>query len=557
MNAFVQPLGTPWALEGPSRTASPLHPAVGSYTRAAPEVRPSRPSGALWAAGLFAAGAALLGRRRGRRGREAEQLTLRLARGFGDSSERPDPDRLQPPTKPGERKPYDLPGPRAAPWKKENAEYLSDPNVTKKWIRPKGFKKKGKVVDMTQEIFDRASILRAKYKRPRFGWKEVMQDDLATSRLTGELPAIGTGEVWLSKYLSHCGVCSRRDVTGLVLQGRVMLNGQVVQSPVIRVDPTKDEVTLDGQKQTLRTLDEIIWIMLYKPKGCITAMEDPEGRRTVMDIVPFAKKRRLVPVGRIDRNASGIILLTNDYEWHTILAHPRYGHEKRYRVEVYNGVPSREKIQALTKGLELPDEERMLLPLVDMEVENGLKMGQIATLRFTLNEGKYRQIRRMFEFIGHPVRAIKRTQFGLLKLDPELKPGEWRQLSAREIRRLKGPTILRRPTMHPQDKMMMDQKTMQALENGGSVDWPMEMEHVRGVPKNRPGPPPSDRLDRSSDRGSRQASSDWDSRPRDRDRSPSPSEWDDEESPSEWDSRPQVRRPAPSGRGRSPPPGER
>lgn len=158
-----------------------------------------------------------------------------------------------------------------------------------------------------------------------------------------------------------------------------------------------------------------------------------------------------MPVGRIDRNASGLVLLTNDYEWHTILTHPRYEHSKRYKVQIYNGKPNREKLLALEKGLELPDEARPLLPLLDLEVEQESKVEEIATIKFSLTEGKYRQIRRMFEYVGHPVKSIKRTQFGLVPLDRDLKAGEWRMLTNKEIRRLKGPTILKKPTKHPGD----------------------------------------------------------------------------------------------------------
>lgn len=360
---------------------------------------------------------------------------------------------------------------KAAPWRKENAELREDPTYAKQWVwdpSRRGSKRrrfaKGVVMDRVQELDDRASELRAKYKRPRFGWKEVMQDDLRTTRLSEDLPAIGTGEVWLNKFLSHAGACSRRKVAELVLQGRVQINGEVVQDICTKVDPKKDKVFLDGRRKELKTLGEIIWIMLNKPKGVISTFEDSEGRKTVMDLVPFAKKRRLIPVGRIDRNAAGLLLLTNDYEWQTIMIHPRYEHTKRYKVEIYNGLPSRVKMQALRNGLELPDEPRPLLPLEDFEVMQQNKTDEIATIKFTLKEGKYRQIRRMFEYIGHPVKSIKRTEFGLLQLDRSLKAGEWRMLTPKEIRRLKGPTILKRPMKHPLDRQREIEREMDGHE---------------------------------------------------------------------------------------------
>jgi len=210
-------------------------------------------------------------------------------------------------------------------------------------------------------------------------------------------------------------------------------------------------VTLDGRPVKLRTLGELVWIMLYKPKGVISSVEDPLGRKTLMDLVPFAKEQRLVPVGRIDSHGSGLILLTNDYEWHSILTHPRYEHARRFNIQVYGGNPDRTKIVALQKGLELPDEARTCLPLKDIEVSKSKKHEGVHHISFTMHEGRYRQIQRMFEYIGHPVKSMKRTGFGLVPLDKKLKPGDWRLLTTKEIRRLKGPTILARPKKPPQE----------------------------------------------------------------------------------------------------------
>jgi len=325
-------------------------------------------------------------------------------------------------------------------------------NITEgKKITRKKFAK-ARVEDLTADVDREASRLRTMYKRPRFGWKEVMQDDLRTAKISGDQPAIGNGEVWLSKFLSHSGACSRRNVTELVLQGRVSVNGEIVQEPAMKINPQRDEVALDGQVKTLRTLDEMIWIMINKPKNTMSSMQDEEGRSCIIDIVPFAKKRRLVPVGRLDRNTRGLILLTNDYEWHSILTHPRHEVTKRYNVIVWNGEPSQDKLQALRQGLSLPDERRPLLPLIDLVVLERDKDTGTCNLTFKTTEGKYHFIQRMFEWIGHPVKSIKRTAFGELKMDRSLKDGEWRILTPKEIRRLKGPTILKRPRPPPEQK---------------------------------------------------------------------------------------------------------
>lgn len=343
-----------------------------------------------------------------------------------------------------------------AGWLAANQELKKDPAYGKKWVldpRKSGPKKKrwavGEVVDEVQDIDKNASRLRTMYKRPRFDWKDAEKDDLRTEAMSGKMAAIGNDEVWISKFLSHSGVCSRRRVKELVLQGRITVNGDVIQDPVLKIDPKKDTVAVDGKVQNLRTLDELVWVMLNKPKDILSTLEDPAGRKTVADLVPFARARRLVPIGRLERNSTGIILLTNDYEWHTVLAHPRYEMPKRYRVTVYNGAPDSQRMQALQTGLHLPDEGRPCLPLEELEVlQNDRRLG-MATLGFVMKEGKYRQILRMFEFIGHPIRAVKRTQIGLVRLDKELKAGEYRMLTPKEIRRLKGSTILKKPSGDP------------------------------------------------------------------------------------------------------------
>ncbi|CAK9027721.1 unnamed protein product [Durusdinium trenchii] len=361
-----------------------------------------------------------------------------------------------------------------AGWLAANQERKSDPAYGKKWVldpNKRGPKKKrwvvGEVIDESQDIDRNASRLRTMYKRPRFSWKEAKKDDLRTETLSGKMSVIGNDEVWISKFLSHSGVCSRRDVKELVLQGRVTVNGEVIKDPVTKVDPKKDTITVDGKEQRLRTLDEIIWVMVYKPKDVLSTMEDPQGRKCLTDLVPFAKNRRLVPIGRLERNSTGIMFLTNDYEWHTVLAHPRYETPRRYRVVVYNGAPDTQRLQALQKGLRLPDEGRPCLPLEELEVLEHDRNTGIATLSFIMKEGRYRQILRMFEYIGHPIRAVKRTQFGLVGLDKELKAGEYRMLTPKEIRRLKGATILKKPGRGPVERA----RKMEKVFSGSDTEF--------------------------------------------------------------------------------------
>mmetsp|Transcript_102769 Transcript_102769/g.257766 ORF Transcript_102769/g.257766 Transcript_102769/m.257766 type:complete len:683 (+) Transcript_102769:110-2158(+) len=341
-------------------------------------------------------------------------------------------------------------------WKRANQDLRDDPSYAYRWNierKPSGKFFKAKKISQLTELDKEASELRALYKRPRFSWAETKNDDLRTAMLSRDLPAIGTGEVKLSKFLAHCGVCSRRGAAEMVLAGRVSVNGMTVDNIAMWVTPEQDKVYVDGIQQQLRTLGEIVWVMLYKPRGCISTLDDPQGRRTVMDLVPHSKSRRLVPIGRIDRNASGLMFMTNDYEWHSILTHPRHEHHKTYSVEIYNGVPKHDVLDALKKGLHLPDEKRPLLPIKDFQVTKIDPVDESVRCTFTLQQGLYRQIRRMFEYVGHPVKRIKRIQFGQVKLDKALRPGEWRVLTPKEVRRLKGPTILKRPRGHPDDRL--------------------------------------------------------------------------------------------------------
>mmetsp|Transcript_58938 Transcript_58938/g.140695 ORF Transcript_58938/g.140695 Transcript_58938/m.140695 type:complete len:598 (+) Transcript_58938:103-1896(+) len=355
--------------------------------------------------------------------------------------------------------------PRRSPtsWKQANAEMRQQAEYQKRLeIRKSG--KRGsryntRVVDQREEMDVRASDLRSRQKRPRFSWREAAKDDPRTGKISGSTPSIGTEEVWLSKFLSHSARCSRRGATELVLQGRVEVNGEVVQKIAMKVDPTQDEVVVDGEIQTLQTLKELTWVMVHKPKGYDCHSDDPNWAKQVIDLVPYARKRKLRPVGRVDRWSQGLVILTNDYEWMNILTHARYGNTKRYKVTVTNGRPSSQALKALREGLELPDQARPLLPIEDLEVVRNSdgsigKKTDLCTMTFTLRDNSYRVVKRMFEYIGHPLKSQKRIGFGPLKLD--VPNSRWRPLTPKEVRQLKGPTILQKPSMHPEDEYAQD-----------------------------------------------------------------------------------------------------
>lgn len=230
----------------------------------------------------------------------------------------------------------------------------------------------------------------------------------------------------LQKVLAHAGVASRRRAEELIRAGRVRVNGQVVRKLGTKVDPERDVIAVDGQP--IAQFASHTYILLHKPPGVLSTTHDPHGRPTVLDLVET--EARVYPVGRLDKDSEGLILLTDDGELAHRLTHPRYEHEKAYRVLV-EGRPDERALRKLQEGVEL--EEEVTWPAaVEVEAEEGGG----AWLRVVIHEGRKRQVRRMCQAVGHPVRRLIRVRMGPLELG-ELQPGEWRPLTASEVRVLK------------------------------------------------------------------------------------------------------------------------
>ncbi|MBI4911447.1 MAG: rRNA pseudouridine synthase [Acidobacteria bacterium] len=229
----------------------------------------------------------------------------------------------------------------------------------------------------------------------------------------------------LQKILAHAGVDSRRKCEELILAGRVRVNGTVVTELGAKADPRRDEVTLDFQP--IRR-EEAVYILMNKPKGYVTTVKDDQGRPTVMALLKGVPAR-VYPVGRLDFNSEGLLLLTNDGELAQRMGAPEFHIPKIYLVKVHR-IPSREILDEFRAGFRLSG--RRLKPCQVEMVERS----ENPWLRITLIEGKNRQIRRMFEAVGHPVHKLRRIQFGPLE-DPALKPGAWRFLTPQEIGALK------------------------------------------------------------------------------------------------------------------------
>ena len=230
----------------------------------------------------------------------------------------------------------------------------------------------------------------------------------------------------LQKLLSHAGIASRRAAEEMIVAGRVTVNGAVVTRLGERADLERDDVRVDGQR--LRPAKPL-YLALHKPTAVMTTLDDPEGRKTVLDLLP-RDLPRVFPVGRLDFQTSGLLLLTNDGELAARLLHPRARIPRTYRVKV-DGHPDARALGRLRKGVRL--EDGVTAPAqVDVEETRSGK----TWLRITIREGKHREVRRMCEAVGHLVDKLSRVRFGLIDLGT-LPPGAWRELAPREVEALK------------------------------------------------------------------------------------------------------------------------
>ena len=225
----------------------------------------------------------------------------------------------------------------------------------------------------------------------------------------------------IQKAIAASGLMSRRAAEEAMVAGRVRLNDR----PVVlgdRLDPDEDVVTLDGVP--IPVAPELETHLLYKPVGVISTADDPQGRATVVDLVE--SPARLYPVGRLDADSEGLILLTNDGELTNRATHPRYGITKTY-LALVEGRPTRSALNRLTKGIDLDDGPARAISAQLIDTQPGSSLVEVK-----MGEGRNREVRRMFDALGHPVRRLVRTAIGSLT-DRDLKPGQSRRLSASEI----------------------------------------------------------------------------------------------------------------------------
>jgi 23S rRNA pseudouridine2605 synthase len=231
----------------------------------------------------------------------------------------------------------------------------------------------------------------------------------------------------LLKALAEAGIGPRRWLADAIKQGRVKVNGVLAEDFRQPVDVEKDRITLSGQQVDLKPR-QLVYLLMNKPKGIMSTTSDERGRRTVIDILPEKYRHlRLYPVGRLDKDSTGLLLLTNDGELTNRLTHPRFEREKEYLVAIEGKLKPEEK-QKLEQGIEL--EDGLSHPTVIKEVAIPPFNHSL-----TIHEGRKRQVRRMFDSLGHPVLALKRVRMGKLRLG-NLREGDIRELSAQEVKSL-------------------------------------------------------------------------------------------------------------------------
>lgn len=238
--------------------------------------------------------------------------------------------------------------------------------------------------------------------------------------------------VRLNRFLAEAGVCSRRDADALVFEKRVTVNGTVITAPGWRIDPDRDAVKVNGRRVLPQPL---VYVLLNKPEGVVSTVEDPEHRTTVRELLRGVKAR-VYPVGRLDFNTSGVLLLTNDGDLALRLSHPRYGFPKTYLARV-QGVPTEPVVHKLAGGVRIPTWGGRYEKTLPARVRLLKRMKNAALVEMTLREGRQHQVKKMCAAMGFPVTALQRIKFGFLSA-AGLPMGRWRYLQPDEIKKLKA-----------------------------------------------------------------------------------------------------------------------
>ncbi len=227
----------------------------------------------------------------------------------------------------------------------------------------------------------------------------------------------------LQKILAKAGIASRRKAEELIRQGKVTVDGRVVTEMGIQVDPEQQRIEFDGKPVTVE--EKKVYVLLHKPAGYVSTVHDPQGRPIVTELIKGIQER-IFPVGRLDLDTEGALLLTNDGELAQKILHPSHEVNKTYRATV-KGKPSKKKVEMLSRGIDI--DGRKTWPALIKVLSAGSRE---TTLQITIHEGRKRQVRKMCEAVGHPVLKLKRMAYGKLKLG-NLAPGKFRFLSKKDL----------------------------------------------------------------------------------------------------------------------------
>jgi 23S rRNA pseudouridine2605 synthase len=239
----------------------------------------------------------------------------------------------------------------------------------------------------------------------------------------------------LQKIIAHAGFASRREAETMIREGRVTVNGRVVTELGSKADPAADHVKVNGKLITHAEAHR--YILLYKPKEVMTTVEDPQGRKTVIQLVKGVRER-IYPIGRLDFHSEGLIVLTNDGDLAFKVSHPTHGSVKTYHVKV-RGIPEERLVDKLQRGITLDGKRTLPCEIARLKT-TGRSTGRSddegnSWFEVRLREGRTQQIRKMFQAVGHPVSKLRRVAIGPIS-DPKLTPGDWRELTPREVKML-------------------------------------------------------------------------------------------------------------------------
>jgi 23S rRNA pseudouridine2605 synthase len=235
----------------------------------------------------------------------------------------------------------------------------------------------------------------------------------------------------LQKIIAHAGFASRREAEAMIREGRVTVNGRVVSELGSKADADRDHVKVDGRLIT--KAEPHRYIIIYKPKEVMTTVDDPQGRRTVLQLVRGVRER-IYPVGRLDYHSEGLVLLTNDGELAFKVSHPTHGSVKTYNVKV-RGVPEERIVDKLRRGITLDGKRTLPCDIERIKTTGRGEDEGNSWFEVKLREGRTQQIRKMFQAVGHPVSKLRRVAIGPIS-DPKLTPGVWRELTKSEVRML-------------------------------------------------------------------------------------------------------------------------